>query len=67
MIDKPIKIVAMFNNQLHEVLKSQGYSSDEAQREIITMREQTHQGANPFDLLHDNGLESDYIFDLLEF
>ena len=40
-------------------------SSDEADEIIEEMRERTFNGENPEELLYEQGLEPDYIFDII--
>jgi hypothetical protein len=47
------------------LIQGQGLTSEEASEIIADMRKQVLEGADPEDLLYDEGLEPDYIFDLL--
>jgi hypothetical protein len=50
---------------LFEALMSKGYSSDEARQVVFEMKERVLQGEDPEELLYEEGLEPDYIMDLL--
>lgn len=50
---------------LLEALINQGNSKKEALEIIKDMREEISNGENPEDLLFENGLEPDYVFDLI--
>lgn len=53
-------------NDLQKVLvERDGLTEDEANEQIIEMRERMIEGEDPEELLWEAGLESDYIFDLL--
>lgn len=53
-------------DSLQEILiKRDGYSQEDAVREIAGMRERVIEGENPETLLFEIGLEPDYIFDLI--
>ena len=53
-------------SELKQALMSgQDLSAKEADEAIEEMREQIFEGENPDDVLHDYGLEPDYIFDLI--
>lgn len=47
------------------LIERDGYSKEDAKKEISEMRKQVFQGANPETLLYEIGLEPDYIFDLI--
>jgi hypothetical protein len=47
------------------LMSGQDMSADEADEAIEEMREQVLQGANPEEVLHDIGLEPDYVFDII--
>lgn len=51
---------------LKEALIKQGNNSEEADNIIQSMKEDIENGANPEELLHDQGLEPDYVMDLLD-
>ena len=51
---------------LLEALMAQGYEKEEALNLIAEMRERMFAGEDPEDLLYEEGLESDYVFDLLK-
>ena len=51
---------------LREALINQGNSPEETDEIISGMVEDINNGADPEELLWDQGLESDYVFDLLE-
>lgn len=52
--------------KLKEALINQGYSSSEADKIIDNMVEDVNNGADPEECLYDEGLEPDYVLDLLE-
>ena len=54
-------------SKLLTALVSKGYTKEEAEEVISEMREDVLAGADPEELLHDKGLEPDYIMDLLDF
>lgn len=54
-------------NNLLIALVSKGYTKEEAKEIISDMREDVLAGADPEELLHDEGLEPDYVFDLIGF
>jgi len=45
----------------------QDMSATEAEEAIKEMQEQVLEGENPDDVLHDMGLEPDYIFEIIPF
>lgn len=47
------------------LIQGQGLTSEEAIELIADMRKQVLEGADPEELLYDEGLEPDYIFDLI--
>lgn len=54
-------------NRLTTALMRKGYDRDEAQDIINDMREAILSGEDPEELLYDEGLEGDYVMDLLNF
>ena len=50
---------------LLEALMAQGHEKEEALNLIAEMRERMLEGEDPEELLHEEGLEPDYVFDLL--
>jgi hypothetical protein len=48
-------------------MRRDGMTAEEADDLISEMREEVAEGAYPEDVLYDQGLEPDYIFDLLDF
>lgn len=52
--------------ELLTALMNNGYSQQEALDLIAEMRERMLAGEDPEDLLYEEGLEPDYVFDLLE-
>lgn len=57
----------MKTSSLLNALINKGYNREEAEQIISDMREAILSGEDPEELLHDEGLEPDYIFDLLTF
>jgi hypothetical protein len=51
---------------LTEALINQGQSLSEALETIARMKEDVDNGCDPEDVLHEEGLEPDYVIDLLE-
>jgi len=47
------------------LISRDGKTEDEAINEIMDMRQQVMDGEDPEELLHEIGLEPDYIFDLI--
>jgi len=47
------------------LIERDGMTEEEAIGTIIDMRRQVQEGEDPEELLHELGLEPDYIFDLL--
>jgi hypothetical protein len=54
-------------NNLLTALTNKGYSKEEAEEIISNMREDVLAGADPEELLYEEGLEPDYIMDLIDF
>jgi hypothetical protein len=54
-------------NKLTTALMNKGYDKEECQLIIDDMRQALLQGEDPEELLYDEGLESDYVMDLLNF
>jgi len=54
-------------DKLTAALMRKGYDRDEAQDIINDMREAILSGEDPEELLNDEGLEADYVMDLLDF
>jgi hypothetical protein len=54
-------------NNLLIALTNKGYSKEEAEEIISNMREDVLAGADPEELLYEEGLEPDYIMDLIDF
>jgi hypothetical protein len=54
-------------NKLTIALINKGYDTEEAQDVINNMREAILEGEDPEELLYDEGLEADYVMDLLNF
>jgi len=54
-------------SKLLTALVSKGYTKEEAEEVISEMREAILSGEDPEELLHDEGLEPDYIMDLIDF
>lgn len=53
-------------NDLEKVLAERdGLTQEEVNEQINEMRERMLEGEDPEELLYENGLESDYILDLL--
>ena len=52
-------------NLKNALMNSQDLSSNEADSLIEEMRERIFEGENPEEILYDEGLEPDYIFDLI--
>lgn len=50
---------------LEVLMQRDGYSKSEALAEINAWRKDVSEGSNPEEVLFDNGLEPDYVFDLL--
>jgi hypothetical protein len=48
-------------------MRRDGMIAEEADDLISEMREEVAAGADPEDVLHEQGLEPDYIFELLDF
>jgi hypothetical protein len=53
-------------NALFAALLRKGFSREEVREEILYMVEDLLNGCDPEEILHDAGLEPDYVFDLLE-
>ena len=53
--------------ELLTALMNNGYSQQEALDLIAEMRERVLDGEDPEEVLFEEGLEPDYVFDLLEF
>ncbi len=54
-------------SELKEVfMRRDGMSSEEADERIQEMRELVAEGEDPEEVLYDEGLEPDYIFDILD-
>jgi len=49
------------------IMGRDGISAEEAHVILLEMREQVAAGADPEEVLYDEGLEPDYVFDLLPF
>jgi hypothetical protein len=47
------------------LMNGQDLTAEEADDLIAEMREQVNDGANPEHVLYDEGLEPDYVFDLI--
>jgi hypothetical protein len=47
------------------LMRRDGLTSEEADREIEFMQEEIADGMDPEEVLYEQGLEPDYIFDLL--
>jgi hypothetical protein len=54
-------------SKLLTALTNKGYSKEEAEEIISNMREDVLAGADPEELLYEEGLEPDYIMDLIDF
>lgn len=53
--------------ELHKVLMERDdLSAHEAEEEINEMRERVLEGEDPEEVLFDEGLEPDYVYDLME-
>jgi hypothetical protein len=50
---------------LLEALIAKGYPREEANDIIVEMRSRVEDGEDPEEILFDEGLEPDYVFDLL--
>ena len=55
----------MRNTELHRALIGQGNTIKEADKIMKGMIRGAGRGENPEELLHEQGLEPDYVFDLL--
>lgn len=53
------------NTALYKAMIARGDSPTEAFDAIVEMRKAFLEGADPEELLHDEGFEPDYIFDIL--
>lgn len=51
---------------LLEALKSKGYPPETAKEVLEEMRERVNDGEDPEEVLFEEGLEPDYIFDLFD-
>lgn len=47
-------------------MERDGLTAEEADKTIMEMKSRMYKGENPEELLFDEGLEPDYIFDLLD-
>lgn len=53
-------------SELKKVLMERdGMTEEEANAEIVDMRNRVYEGENPEEVLYDIGLEPDYIFDII--
>ena len=50
---------------LKDALKNKGYSDTEAEELIAEMKDRVSSGENPEEVLYEEGLEPDYVFDLI--
>lgn len=59
---------AIKNTDLFKAMKSSGRYEDDAHiiERIEDMRAEVKNGENPEELLHDEGFEPDYIFDIMD-
>jgi hypothetical protein len=54
-------------SKLLTALTNKGYSKEEAEEIITNMREDVLAGADPEEILFEEGLEPDYVFDIITF
>ena len=54
-------------SKLHTALVNKGYSKEEANQIISEMIERVWTGEDPEEILDEEGLEPDYVFDIITF
>lgn len=62
---KQIKVAAPKNTLVKIFMERDGMSEKEAQEYVQELQDRAADGEDPEELLYDEGLEPDYVFDLL--
>ena len=57
--------ITIMATALYKAMRQRGDAHDDAIEAIASMRSETAAGADPEELLHEEGFEPDYIFDII--